>query len=138
LGQSQGSSLRAVGLPPIEVYQIGEVYFVQDGNHRVSVAYQLGARYIQAYVTEVQTRVPLTPDVQPVDLILMAEYADFLEGTRLDELRPGADLRTSIPGQYQALSEHIDVHRYYMGKSSNGTSPTPRPWSTGTTTSICL
>src|SRR5690606_3907465 len=26
------------GLPPIEVYQIGDVYFVLDGHHRVSVA----------------------------------------------------------------------------------------------------
>jgi len=104
-----------VGLPPIEVYQIGETYFVQDGNHRVSVARQLGALFIQAYVTEVQIRVPLTPDVQPDDLILIAEYADFLEQTRLNELKPGADLHVSIPGQYPTLSEHIDVHRYYMG-----------------------
>ncbi len=31
------------GLPPIEVYQVGEAYFVMDGNHRVSIARQLGA-----------------------------------------------------------------------------------------------
>lgn len=103
------------GLPPIEVYQIGEAYFVKDGNHRVSVARQLGATYIQAYVTEVQTRVPLTPDVQPDDLIIKAEYASFLENTRLDILRPGADLSVTVPGQYQAILEHIDVHRYYLG-----------------------
>jgi hypothetical protein len=42
-----------VGLPPIEVYQIDQAYFVLDGNHRVSVARQLGATYIQAYVTEI-------------------------------------------------------------------------------------
>ena len=50
------------GLPPIEVYRIGEAYFVLDGNHRVSVARELGATYIQAYVTEVRTRVSLSPD----------------------------------------------------------------------------
>jgi nucleotide-binding universal stress UspA family protein len=104
-----------VGLPPIEVYQIGEVYFVLDGNHRVSVARQLGATHIQAYVTEVHPKVPLSPDVQPDDLILKAEYADFLEGTRLDELRPEADLSVTVPGQYRALEEHIEVHRYFMG-----------------------
>ena len=58
------------GLPPIEVYQIGQVYFVLDGNHRVSVARQLGSSHIQAYVTEVETKVPLTPDVRPEDLTL--------------------------------------------------------------------
>jgi len=104
-----------VGLPPIDVYQIGEVYFVLDGNHRVSVARQLGATHIEAYVTELRTRVPLSPDVQPDDLILKAEYVDFLEHTRLDQLRPGADLSLTVPGRYRVLEEHIAVHRYFMG-----------------------
>jgi len=81
----------------------------------VSVARQVGAPTIQAYVTEVRTKVPLSPDVQPDDLILKAEYADFLELTRLDELRPEADLSVTAPGQYQVLEEHIEVHRYFMG-----------------------
>ncbi len=104
-----------VGLPPIEVYQIGDAYFVLDGNHRVSVARQLGATYIEAYVTEINAKVPLSPDVQPDDMILKAEYADFLEQTRLGDLRPEADLSVTIPGQYNALAEHIQVHRYFMG-----------------------
>jgi nucleotide-binding universal stress UspA family protein len=103
------------GLPPIEVYQVGEAYFVQDGNHRVSVARELGATHIQAYVTEVHTKVPLSADDQPDDLILKAEYADFLDHTHLDTLRPEADLSVTVPGQYQALEEHIEVHRYFMG-----------------------
>ena len=103
------------GLPPIEVYQIGEAYFVKDGNHRVSVARRLGAKTIEAYVTEVKTRVPLSPLDSPDDLILKAEYAGFLTRTRLDELRPGADLRLTAPGQYPVLLEHIEVHRYFMG-----------------------
>ena len=104
-----------VGLPPIQVYQIGEIYFVIDGNHRVSVARQIGASHIQAYVIEVQTRVALTLDDHPDDLILKSEYANFLEKTRIDELRPGSDLRVSLPGQYPILEEHISVHRYFMG-----------------------
>ena len=103
------------GLPPIDVYKIGEVYFVKDGNHRVSVARQNGAGFIQAYVTEVQTRIPLTPDAKPDDLILKAEYADFLERTRLDEIRPDADMTLTVAGAYPVLEEHIHVHQYYMG-----------------------
>jgi hypothetical protein len=103
------------GLPPIEVYQIGEAYFVRDGNHRVSVARQLGASHIQAYVTEVKTRVSLSPDDQPDDLIRKAEYASFLDWSQLDELRPDADVALTAPGQYQALREHIEVHRHYLG-----------------------
>lgn len=104
-----------IGLPPIDVYQIGEVYFVIDGNHRVSVARQEGAKTIHAYVTEVQTRVPLTPDIHPDDLIRKAEYTVFLEQTQLDRLRPDADLNVSIPGQYPILLEHIQIHQYYLG-----------------------
>jgi len=103
------------GLPPIEAYQIGDAYFVRDGNHRVSVARQLGASHIQAYVTQIDTRVPLSSDVQPDDLILKAEYTNFLEQTRLKEIRPGADLGVTVPGRYPDLLEHIQVHRYFMG-----------------------
>lgn len=103
------------GLPPIEVYQIGETYFVQDGNHRVSVARRTGATHIEAYVTEVETKVPLSPDVQPDDLIVKAEYADFLYHTHLDRIRPQADLSVTVPGQYPRLMEHIEVHHYFMG-----------------------
>jgi len=108
-----GSDL--AGLPPIEVYRIGEAYFVLDGSHRVSVARELGATYIQAYVTEVRTRVSLSPDDQPDDLIIKAEYAAFLEQTNLDELRPEANLLVTIPGRYRAFTEHIEVHHYFMG-----------------------
>jgi nucleotide-binding universal stress UspA family protein/uncharacterized ParB-like nuclease family protein len=111
----KGVSESATGFPPIDVYQIGEAYFVKDGNHRVSVARQAGAKTIQAYVTEVQSDVPLTPEIQPEDLILKAEYADFLDHTRLNELRPGADLTVTVPGEYARLEEHIRVHRYFMG-----------------------
>jgi hypothetical protein len=103
------------GWPPIEVYQVGGAYFVRDGHHRVSVARRLGATKIEAYVTEIQTKVSLSPDTEPDDLILKAEYAAFLEHTHLDELRPGADLEVTVPGQYEILEEHISVHRYFMG-----------------------
>lgn len=103
------------GLPPIDVYQIGEAYFVKDGNHRVSVARQLGATHIQAYVTEVRTRVPISADIQPDELIIKAEYVGFLEITRLDELRPDSNLIVTVPGKYPVLQEHIAVHRYFMG-----------------------
>jgi nucleotide-binding universal stress UspA family protein len=103
------------GTPPVELYRIGEAYFVRDGNHRVSVARQLGARFIQAYVTPVHSRVPLSADVSPDDLIIAEEHARFLESTELDELRAGADLRVTTAGAFERLLDHISVHRYYMG-----------------------
>lgn len=107
------------GIPPIDVYQIGEAYFVMDGNHRVSVARQMGMTQIQAYVTELRTRVPLNPEVKPGELIIKARYAEFLEHTHLDELYPGADLSVTLPGRFSMLEEHIQTHRYFMGIEQN-------------------
>lgn len=103
------------GVPPIEVYQIGDAFFVRDGNHRVSVARELGLSHLQAYVTEVRTKVPLSPGTSPDELIVKAEYADFLDITGLDALRPAVDLTVTAPGKYPKLLEHIDVHRHFMG-----------------------
>jgi len=105
------------GTPPIDVYQIGEAYFVLDGNHRVSVSKQLGLTTIEAHVVEVETEtsVTMTPEDQPDDLIMKAEYADFLKETRLDKLRPEADLSVTVPGKYPDIIEHIRVHQYYLG-----------------------
>jgi nucleotide-binding universal stress UspA family protein len=100
-----------VDIPPIEVYQIGDAYFVLDGNHRVSVAHTYGLSHIQAYVIEVVTRVPFSPDSSPDDLIRKAELADFLDLTNLDQARPQADLRVTNPGQYRALMDDIEDKR---------------------------
>ena len=99
-----------LGVPPIELYRIGNAYFVLDGNHRVSVLRRMGATQAQAYVTEVQTRVPLSPYDSPDDLILKAEYAEFLDHTKLDEQRPQADLRVTSPGRYAGIEEEIAAH----------------------------
>ncbi|WP_298819001.1 universal stress protein [uncultured Chloroflexus sp.] len=95
------------GWPPIEVYQIGDVYFVIDGNHRVSVARQLGMDHIQAYVIPLQSRAPIDPSMTLEEIIIAGEYAAFLEDTRLDELRPGCDLRVTVAGQYDQLRQQI-------------------------------
>ncbi len=91
------------GVSPIEVYQLGDVYFVLDGNHRVSVARQLGAETIQAYVTQVHSRVPLSDDVHTDELIIKTRYARFLDATALDQSRPGLNLLVTAPGQYRKL-----------------------------------
>lgn len=103
------------GLPPIRVYKIGDAYFVLDGNHRVSIAKQMGIETLEAHVTEIKTKVPLSPDDTPEEIILKSEYSDFLKSTKTDEILPGVDLKLSFPGQYETLEEHIRVHRHYLG-----------------------
>jgi hypothetical protein len=102
-------------LPPVLLYKVGEVYFVVDGNHRVSVARSKGQVYIDAEVREAVTRVPLTSEVEPEDLQRLGERVDFLERTQLDRLRPKVNIETTVLGGYDRLVEHIAVHRYFMG-----------------------
>ena len=104
-----------ISLPPVLLYKVGEVYFVVDGNHRVSVARERGQEYLDAEVRECSVRVPLTPDVQPDDLELLGAKVMFLERTLLDKLRPDAQIEPTILGGYERLLEHIAVHKYYLG-----------------------
>lgn len=99
------------GFPPIEVYKIGDAYFVLDGNHRVSVLRQHGADTVQAYVTEVATRVPLEPQDSLDELIIKARYTEFLERSGLDQTRPDAPFRVTVPGQYRILEDQIERHQ---------------------------
>jgi len=101
-------------MPPISVYRVGEVYFVKDGHHRVSVARHLGWEVIRCYVVEIKTRAPLDADVDPEDLLKVAEYASFLEHTQLDRTRPEARLHCSHLGRYDVIYDHILGHRYFM------------------------
>ena len=104
-----------MGVPPIEVYKVGDYYFVRDGNHRVSIARQNGQSHIEAYITEVVTRVPLTGDVDLDNLIIKEEYANFLEITQLDKHIPNLELDVTEPGGYEKLLDHISVNRYFLG-----------------------
>lgn len=100
------------GLPPIELYKVGDAYFVRDGNHRVSVARQLGATVIQAHVTELPTTIALRPGMTPDELDELAAYAEFLDVTRLPYLRPHHQpMRLTEPSRYGDLLGHIHVHR---------------------------
>jgi hypothetical protein len=104
-----------VSLPPVVLYKVGQVYFVVDGHHRVSVAREQGQLYIEAEVRECATRVNITPDIKPEDLEILESKVNFLERTSLDSLRPGANVKVTIPDGFERMLEHIAVHRYFMG-----------------------
>jgi hypothetical protein len=101
------------GYPPIDLFKIGEVYFVRDGNHRVSVARANGLTHIEAYVTELETAIDLTlEDFERDQWLRKVERAAFLKETGLDELRPGHGIELTEAGRYEHLLHHIEVHHY--------------------------
>lgn len=104
-----------IHLPPVVLYKVGEVYFVVDGHHRVSVAREQGQEFIEAEVRECATRVNITPGIRPEDLEILGAKVDFLERTGLDKLRAEANIKVNIPDGFTRMLEHIAVHRYFMG-----------------------
>lgn len=110
------AQLKGTEFPPIDVYKVGEIYFVKDGNHRTALAKAQGQHYIDAYVIELDVPVDLNPDDTLKDLILKGEYAQFLEQTKLPELRPEHEpILFSKAGRYDVLLDHIRTHQYFMG-----------------------
>src|SRR5207253_2313960 len=67
-------------------------------------------------VTELHSKVPLSPNVTPEELVLKAEYTDFLEQTQLDSTRPEADLSVSSPGQMRRLLDEIRDHQQALSE----------------------
>ena len=99
---------RGESLPPISLYRVGDLFFVRDGHHRVSVAKSLGREDIDAYVVELQTRVRLGRDVRVGDLPLKDHERLFRERVPLgrDER---ARIAVSDPWDYGRLAESVEA-----------------------------
>ena len=102
------------GFPPVELYRVGDAYFVVDGHHRVSVAGALGAPTIEARVKEFATPVPLSSDASIEDILSREGLAGFLETTALTPGSPD-EFRATEPDAYERLLEHIAVNRHFRG-----------------------
>lgn len=100
------------GTPPVELYKVGDAYFVRDGNHRVSVAKQLGNKTIEAHVTELPTSIHIEPGMSLKDLDKAGSYAAFLEETGLETTRPHhQSLELTETSRYSDLLGHIYLHK---------------------------
>ncbi len=118
LAQRKGQAM-----PPIDVYRIGEVHFVKDGHHRVSVASALGHTDINAYVTEVLTQLGAEREIRLRDLPLKSHQRLFYERVPLDaETR--SRIHLSDEWRYAALAEAVEAwgfrasqaHEHHMSR----------------------
>ncbi len=117
--QVKVAMLELGGVPPIDLYRVGKVYFVLDGNHRVSVAREIGWKTIAAYVSEVHSEVEISQSVKPDEAIIKARRAAFMKRFGLDDIRPGHDLHVTVAGQYRVIEEHIEQQRQSGGDAEN-------------------
>lgn len=99
---------RGEALPPVDLLKVGELYFVRDGHHRVSVASALGLSDLDAYVTEVSTRTPPESSLLTTDLPLKSHERVFYERVPLPAAAR-AEIVLSDPWDYGDLAESVEA-----------------------------
>jgi hypothetical protein len=99
---------RGEAMPPIDLYRIGELHFVKDGHHRVSVARAFGWETIDAYVTEVLTAVGAGREIRTGDLPLKSHERLFFERVPLPE-EARARIELSDEWRYAGLAEGVEA-----------------------------
>jgi hypothetical protein len=107
---------RAEELPPISLYKIGGAYFVRDGNHRVSVARQLGVEMIDAEVIELRSRVRIDSALTARDLLHKIEQRHLLERLPFDRVLPEVGVEFSDVGDYRKLATYIEAHGFRLSQ----------------------
>ena len=106
-----------VTLPPITLYEVGGLYFVRDGNHRVSVAKAKGIEYIDAEVVSLQSEIKLkagSSKGQMIKQVINYEKRVFYNETNFGDLTDFWVLDFSTTGQYDVIYNHILIHKYYI------------------------
>jgi hypothetical protein len=104
----EAAQRRGEAFPPISVYRVGDLHFVRDGHHRVSVAKSLGREDIDAYVTEVRTRIGTGESLRLADLPLKDHERIFSDRVPLDPARL-ARVRPSDPWDFGRLAEGVEA-----------------------------
>lgn len=99
------------GEGPIEVYKVGDAYFVLDGNHRVSVSRQIGKVTIEAQVWEFSTPVELSSQADYNELLLKSEQVCFLDCTQIARSIPDHEISFTSPAGYHALMTQLETYR---------------------------
>ena len=109
--------MQGVILPAVTLYEVGGVYFVRDGNHRVSVAKARGVEFIDAEVTSLRTEIRLTPGKSMdtiIRQIIAYEKRNFYAMTNYGDVTGDWSLDFTTAGQYDVIYNHILTHKYYI------------------------
>ena len=116
------AAIKDIILPPIKVYEISGLYFVRDGNHRVSVAKSRGTEFIDAEVVSLQSEIKLhNPENMPdiVRQIINYEKRVFYAETAFGDITDYWCLDFSRTGRYDVIYNHILTHKYYMNQGKD-------------------
>ena len=114
--QIAAAARRGEAFPPVDLVKVGQLYFVRDGHHRVSVARALGRSDIDAYVTDVHTRIDPDKAMKLSDLPLKSHERVFFERVPLPE---GArkEIVLSDRDDYDELAEAVEAWGFRAAQS---------------------
>jgi hypothetical protein len=113
-------------LPPIQLYELGGLYFVRDGNHRVSVAKAQGVSFIDAEVISLKSEIILKKDITRESIlseVIKFEKRVFYSETGFGDITDYWNLDFTTPGQYDVIYNHILVHKYYINETRSDEIP---------------
>ena len=114
--QIAAAARRGESFPPIDALRVGELYFVRDGHHRVSVARALGRNDIDAYVTEVVTRVDADRAMKLSDLPFKSHERVFFERVPLPE-EARSEIQLTDPWDFAVLAEAVEAWGFRASQS---------------------
>ena len=107
---------RGESFPPGRPGKVGELHFVRDGHHRVSVARALGRTDIDAYVTDVKTRVGADTAITVADLPMKSHERMFDERVPLPIAARG-EIELNDPQDYDELAEAVEAWGFRVMQS---------------------
>ena len=116
------AAIKDIILPPIKVYEILGLYFVRDGNHRVSVAKSRGTEFIDAEVVSLQSEIKLNkPENMPdsIKQIIYYEKRVFYSETNFGDITDYWCLDFTRTGRYDVIYNHILTHKYYLNQGKD-------------------
>jgi hypothetical protein len=119
--RSRLASLRAAFpdgvMPAIDVFEVGGAYFVEDGHHRVALARERGATFIDAQVTRLRTNYEVGPEADVCQLVHTEQQRLLLEESGLTRARPDAAIAFTLLDGYTQLRDIIKAHAFDLARS---------------------
>lgn len=102
--------------PAIDVFEIGGAYFVEDGHHRVALALERHAEFVDAHVTRLNTDYAIEPGADVAQLVHTEQQRLLLEESGLSGSDPDVRIQFTLLDGYTQTREILKAHGYDLAR----------------------
>lgn len=110
-------------VPAIDVFKVGDAYFVSDGHKRVAAARAAGTEFVDAQVTEIRSPYRIDATVERDELMLTERERWFLRESGLGEARPSVRVTAGSTVAYAELLRSVQAHGYELLRDAGAVLP---------------